>query len=133
LGHVGNLPLPPSSTKLRAVKTLATIVVIAIAVGAVVYFAAFRSTPERVMCTRLADLCGKKSKLSDLKTCVTDMERVSEKLGSTRFKRTSTCVDKASSCTEAVGCMAGTGLNMMQRFMREFMRGIGKTIFGKDG
>ena len=112
------------------VKTLLTIVLLAFAVGAAVYLAAFRSTPERVMCSRLGKLCGKNSKIADMKACVTDMERVSQKIGNSRFSRTSTCVDKATSCTEAVGCMAGTGFSIMHRFMREFMRGVGKTIFG---
>ena len=100
------------------------------AIGAVVYFAAFRSTPERVMCTRVAKLCGADGKMKDLDACVADMEKVSDKVGSKRFKKTAQCVDKAGSCPEAAGCLAGTGVSIIHELLGEFLKGFGKTIFG---
>ena len=60
--------------------------------------------------------------MKDLDACVADMEKVSDKVGSKRFKKTAQCVDKAGRCPEAAGCLAGTGVSIIHELLGEFFR-----------
>ena len=78
--------------------------------------------------SQVAKLCKVEGTVKDLEQCVGDVEKLKEHLGDKRLAETASCVDKAGSCAEAMGCMAGTGMKVLQEAAGEFLKGLGRSL-----
>jgi hypothetical protein len=110
-------------------KTIAVAAVLALmAVAGVAAVLVLRGSPERSACLHLADLCGTRGGSVDtLQTCMDQLERLGNMAGKEAADKGLACVDRAKSCGEAVGCVAGTGLQGIKSSLRGFFKGLGES------
>ena len=108
-------------------KIVVLVVVIAVIAAGVAAWALTRSTPERRLCSRLGDLCAAEGSYDDLDACVKEVEKLNEALGKKRIDETAACVDEASSCSMAAGCLAGTGMDVLKDVAKDFLEGVLKS------
>lgn len=87
----------------------------------------FLRTPERRICTQLGNLCGAQGTYQDYGACVDQIEQLGKALGEERVEQAATCVADMDTCPAAVGCIAGTGVQMMQDAMGEFLKGVNRS------
>jgi hypothetical protein len=65
-------------------------------------------TPEGKACARMAALCPTNtSDTTALQRCEDDMARARKVSGDANFERSAKCLDEATSCAAASGCLAG--------------------------
>ncbi len=108
-------------------KAIIVVLVLCMIAGGVA-FALTRGSSERTLCSQVAKLCKVEGTVKDLEQCVGDVEKLKEHLGDKRLAETASCVDKAGSCAEAMGCMAGTGMKVLQEAAGEFLKGLGRSL-----
>jgi hypothetical protein len=104
-------------------KTLVAVLIVAVA--GLVAFLLTRS-PERAACARIADLCGMTGGRQELGACVDDLEKLRKLAGDEAMNKGLSCVDHATSCSEATVCVAGTGLKGLGNAVKGFFEGLGK-------
>ena len=110
---------------------IAGLMVVGVAVVGVVAWIAFTRTPERSACLHVADLCGIRGGSADhLQTCLDGFDRLRKSAGDDAADRGLTCVERAKSCGEAAGCVAGTGLTGLANSVRDLqgVQRIGEMI-----
>jgi hypothetical protein len=103
-------------------KKLVALVIVA-AIGFGVYRFVLRP-PEKRACSRLADLCGG-MKPEEADHCTKDVADLRTNLTSEARDKLDSCVSNAATCAEAVGCMAGGGLNAAAGLFNQFLKGLG--------
>lgn len=103
-------------------KVIAAIVVLGVIGGGVAW--AVTRTPERRLCIRMGDLCGVEGDLSDYDHCVDTIERLEKVVGEEPIESAANCVDKADTCVEASGCVAGAGYKAVPKLLKEFVEGF---------
>ncbi len=108
-------------------KAIVVVILLCVVAGGVA-FALTRGTPERQLCTQVAKLCKVEGTVKDLDECASDLEKLKEHLGEKRLEETAECVDEAGSCPDAMGCMAGTGMKVLQEAAGEFLKGLGRSL-----
>jgi hypothetical protein len=81
--------------------------------------------PERV-CNRMAKLC--ELKPADAKACSEELTKSAGVLGKERIDKMTTCVKESTTCAEAGGCMAGTGVAAVGEQLDNFMKGMDRAL-----
>lgn len=78
-------------------------------------------TPEGRACTKLADLCPSKEPKKSLESCVEDWNDMRKVAGAPAVDRSIACIDEATTCTAAAGCIAGgVGVGTLGEMMKGF-------------
>ena len=109
-------------------KALPIILFVVIAGAAAGAFAYIRN-PTRMACVRVGDLCGVQGgTASDLDQCVDNVKQWRKIAGDDAVDKGVACVEKANTCGEAMGCMAGAGFKGLEGVMNDFMKGFGNAI-----
>ncbi|MGZ3420890.1 MAG: hypothetical protein ACXWUG_06625 [Polyangiales bacterium] len=108
-------------------KLLAAFLVLGLFAG-VAY--AYGRSPERSACLKLADLCAPKAKggVDDLEQCVDQFKQFRKAVGDEAVDKGLSCVEKASTCPQAVGCVAGAGVKGMSGALKEFAKGFDEAL-----
>jgi hypothetical protein len=108
---------------IERVKKLLVVLVLA-ALAAVVYAKVFRPTSSDKMCAKIDYLCGgEKIKADECRDGIAEARKV---FGEDSVDRAISCVDDATSCMEALGCVMGAGMRSFEHFQRGVDRGFGK-------
>jgi hypothetical protein len=108
------------------------LLVLAGIVGAAGYvaWAKMLRAPEKRACAHLAALCrGEDGEMGDAKSgeCA-DFFAALKSHAPDALERTTSCVDEARSCGQAVGCVAGGGIQIGTGFARDFADGLSKSL-----
>ena len=102
-----------------------------VVIGAALWFTT--GSPERDSCVKLGELCGGESAdLGKLDQCVDGMESVSEDLSDKKMEKLNACIEKAETCPEAMGCMAGSGFSKVSDVAGDFLDGFTKSLKDDD-
>lgn len=88
--------------------------------GAVVYAKVIRSTPAEAACERLDTLCGGEVDIGECTDAFGEVEKI---VGEKVVDKATECIDRADTCMEAVGCMAGAGSHVLDELEQGFERG----------
>jgi hypothetical protein len=97
-------------------------VVVLLGVGGFVGYKMTYGKPERRACRKLQTLCGEKADSVD--KCEQDLAEMWKATGTDERKRLESCMDEATSCPQAVGCYAGTGLRAVGNAFNDFLKGL---------
>lgn len=111
-------------------KVVAVVILLGIIIGGVAW--AVMASPERSVCVRVADLCAVEGTMQDLEQCVQDVEKLQKIVGEEPVERAAACVEGADTCAEAMGCIAGEGMNTMQEQLDEFFEGVRRGVDQKS-
>lgn len=86
---------------------------------------AYGRSPERSACMKMGELCGEsKGSLSDLDHCVDEVKKLRKVAGDEAVDKGMKCIDKSTSCPQAVGCIYGASMKGMSGFLKEFAKGM---------
>ena len=103
-------------------KAVAAVVLLGIIGGGVAY--AVTRTPEKRLCVAMGDLCGVEGDFKDYENCVESIERLEKVVGEEPIETAADCVDRADTCVQATGCLAGAGYKALPNLMKEFVEGF---------
>jgi hypothetical protein len=95
--------------------------------GAWLLYTKVLMTPEKRTCGRLAELCGEKRR-PDGEKCVEGMEKLRKAIGNEAYGKAVDCIDRATSCMGAMGCVAGGGLRGLGDFLEGMLDGVGDDL-----
>lgn len=109
----------------KILPILAVVLVAAIGIGAFAYM----RNPSRAACVKVADLCGEKDGTKEkLDQCVDQIDQWRKVAGNEPVDKGLQCVDQSKTCGEAMGCVAGAGVNGFKNVVDDFLKGFGKGI-----
>ena len=108
-------------------KKVAVVVLLLVGV-----FSLFRSSPKAkavAACENVAEVCGKSfgpTKSSDVQSCATQLSTDGPKQLGDRYDDTVSCMTKADSCGEVLGCMGGAMVDRLEGEIEGFARGFSR-------
>lgn len=82
-------------------------------------------SPRRA-CNQMAKLCELDEQ--DAKDCGDELAKVERTLGKERMDKLASCMKQSTSCAEAGGCMAGTGVDALGDQMNKFLKGFSRAL-----
>jgi len=109
---------------MREMRKLLLLVVLLGAVGALGYlgYQRFLAPASQRACQRVADRCGLGD--DEVAACRKVIADVRESSGAEAASKLTSCLADATSCSQAAGCAAGTGLGLLSRSMLDFLDGL---------
>lgn len=84
-----------------------------------------KPAPQRA-CNQVARLC--ELSPEDAKDCSDELSKVERSLGPERMDKLSSCLKESTSCAEAGGCMAGTGVDAIGDQVNKFLKGFSRAL-----
>ena len=82
-------------------------------------------SPRRA-CNQMAKLCELDEQ--DAKDCNDELAKLEKTLGKERMDKLAGCMKQSTSCAEAGGCMAGTGVDALGDQMNKFLKGFSRAL-----
>lgn len=107
----------------KALPVIVLLLILGVGVGAFAYL----RNPNRSACMRVAELCGEKNGSKEqLDQCTEQIDQWRKVAGDAPVDKGIECVDTAKTCGEAMGCVAGAGVNSFKNVVDDFLKGFGK-------
>ncbi|HLL52100.1 MAG TPA: hypothetical protein VK447_01055 [Myxococcaceae bacterium] len=86
--------------------------------------------PQRRACVKMVEMCaGEGDHSKAIEQCQDHFAQIS-KSNPDEAPKLAQCINESNSCSGAVGCQAGSALNMGLNFGKNFLDGLGKSIGG---
>lgn len=90
------------------------------------------ASPERKACNRMVELCGGGDSRDEQATkCEQALGKV-KKVAPDELPKLATCMQESTTCAAAVGCQAGSALNIGLGAGKSFLDGLGRSLSGDD-
>ena len=103
----------------------ATALLLLVGIGGIIGCDVVTPAPQRA-CNQMAKLCELNEE--DAKDCSNELAKVEKSLGRERMDKLASCLKQSSSCAEAGGCMAGTGVDAIGDQMNKFLKGFSRAL-----
>jgi|GEM_PF-4385907 len=82
------------------------------------------------VCERLQVLCHIEK--DNIPGCESQMKEITKTIGTDRMQILVHCATQSQDCSQLSGCLAGTGVNFVSQWFKNFMKGFQGSLNGKN-